>query len=111
MTPTKAERARFDAFQRIGCVACHIEGLPVTFADVHHLLSGGRRRGHTHTIPLCPWHHRGMTTLISRAAATIAFGPSLANGSKAFHARYGSDAELLALTEQRIEQATKGVLP
>lgn len=102
MTPTKADRKRFDAFRRIGCIACRTEGLPITPADVHHLLSGGRRRGHRYTIPLCAWHHRAVTFNGEREDMTLTAGPSLANGSRAFHARYGSDAELLAYTDDLI---------
>ena len=99
---TKTDLERFDAFRRIGCVACRKEGLGIQAADVHHLLSGGRRRGHRFTIPLCPWHHRGATMQCSRADMTEDFGPSLAHGSKAFRARYGTDDELLAYTDHAI---------
>lgn len=76
-------------FQEIGCVACRKMGY-FSLADVHHLLSGGRRRGHDFTIPLCPWHHRGIEP------PPVDVGPSLANGSKPFRAAFGSDDELLA---------------
>ncbi|MGP1667490.1 MAG: Ref family recombination enhancement nuclease [Rhodanobacter sp.] len=61
--------------------------------EVHHLLSGNRRIGHQDTLPLCPHHHR---------AIGKGLGPSLANGSKPFHAEYGSDQELLAMTDRAL---------
>ena len=92
---TKADRARFDAFQTIGCVACRKRGI-FNQADVHHLLSGGKRRGHQFTIPLCPAHHRGFNHNESM------HGPSLAKSPRKFREAFGSDATLLALTNKLI---------
>lgn len=84
------------------CVCCHLN----TFrglgradgegCDAHHTLSGGRREGHAATLGLCPWHHRGVRPerFATDALATQWLGPSLAKGSKPFHAMYGSDAYL-----------------
>jgi hypothetical protein len=69
-------------------------------ADVHHLLSGGRRRGNRYTIPLCPWHHRGVP--MSRWTLTEMrnlYGPSLALTPRLFRNEYGSDESLLTLTD------------
>lgn len=88
----KRDLARFDKLQRYGCVACRILGF-YSAPDVHHVLSGGRRTGHQATLPLCPYHHRGM--LPSEAQWHLDMGPSLANGSKPFHARFGTQSELL----------------
>ena len=96
---TKADQARFNAFQRIGCVACHMSDR-WSPADVHHLLSGGRRRGNRYTIPLCPWHHRGLPAAgQSLKDMRDLFGPSLALTSKDFRGEYGDDEGLLALTD------------
>ncbi len=98
---TKADRAHFALLKAKPCVCCRIEGVtqpnPTT---AHHLLSGGRRRGHQQSIPLCMHHHLG--TPIpgwTKARMTELYGPSLANGSKPFRARYGDDEKLLALAE------------
>jgi hypothetical protein len=73
----------------------------------HHLNLGGnagqKRRGDEFSIPLGPWHHvgeppRGMT----KADAAIKFGPSLALQSRQFRAAYGSDDELLAVTNAKL---------
>lgn len=86
---TKADLRRFDALQTLGCIACRILGV-YSLPDIHHVLTGGRRTGHQATIPLCPWHHRGVLPPHQD------LGPSLANGSKPFHARFGKQEELLA---------------
>lgn len=42
-----------------GCIVCRQQhGIQVP-AEVHHILSGGRRMGHLFSIGLCPAHHRG----------------------------------------------------
>jgi hypothetical protein len=92
---SRRDLSRFDALQRIGCIACRILGVH-SQADVHHVLSGGRRRGHQDTIPLCPWHHRGVLPPHQD------LGPSLANGSKPFHARFGRQEELLTMVNELI---------
>lgn len=107
--PTKAEAARFEAIKSLGCLACRKLGLAMFCGPIecHHLLSGGKRRGHMDSVPLGRWHHRGIPwqTLNSRQM-TEAFGPSLAKGSKPFHAMFGSDDELLAETNQLIGVST-----
>lgn len=90
---TKADRARFDAFRRIGCIACRKRGR-FSFADVHHLLSGNRRRGHRYTIPLCPAHHRGVEH------DEDIHGPSLAKSPKRFRAAFGKDDDLLSEVDE-----------
>lgn len=103
--PTKAESARFEAIKSLGCIACLKLRLPMQCGptEAHHLLSGGRRRGHMDSIPLGQWHHRAVQwkTMNSRQMTEF-FGPSLAKGSKPFHAAFGSDTELLEMTNQLI---------
>ena len=41
----------------------------------------------------------------------IAYGPSLANGSKPFHAVFGSDDELLELTNKRLTESVIDSIP
>jgi hypothetical protein len=94
---TKAEKARMALLSEIRCVACWTTGLCCGRTEVHHLLSGGIRRGHTFTIPLGQWHHQGIP-LPGYSAKQMRnfFGPSLRLHSKAFKAQYGTDDELLA---------------
>ena len=98
---TQEEQARFDAIKAGNCMACMQRGIDVSgqgLVEVHHLTSGGIRIGHLATVGLCCWHHRsvlywGMTHDEMREH----YGPSLAEGSRPFHAEFGSDAELLEL--------------
>lgn len=104
--PTKEEEARIIACKEGPCVACLVwaEGdeaplgfAPVYGCDFHHFLSGGRRRGHMFGIGLCAHHHRGVPNWGCTVKEMRAhYGPSLMDGSKLFHAAYGSDDELLA---------------
>lgn len=98
----KAEQARFDAMKdQCICMACRQRGLSTAYIEIHHLLSGNKRRGHMFTISLCQWHHRGVTDGLDASSMEILFGPSLAKGSKPFHFWFGTDEELLA-TQNRL---------
>lgn len=93
---TPAQSQRFAAIKEIGCLACLQRNI-VNACEVNHLLTGGHRTSHDDTIGLCKWHHRsqidvGMTGALMRKV----YGPSLTEGSKPFHAEFGSDADLLA---------------
>lgn len=89
----RADEKRIKQFYKVGCIACSIDGHHNPEFDVHHLISG-YRIGHHATIPLCPWHHRGVCQG-STDAAKLAHGPSLKWHPREFTARYGSQAELL----------------
>jgi len=116
---TNEERDRWQYFREIGCIACSLEGgmrgedRSGTPADVHHLING-YRAGHGATIPLCPWHHRGVKPDETRATQETrdTLGPSLALAPEQFRNRYGGDAFLLDATNRLItvtlqtEQAT-----
>lgn len=95
--PTKADRARFDALQNMGCIVSRLYLNRFAQADIHHLLSGNKRRGHQYTIPLSPWFHRGIPPIgLSAMQAAMIYGPSLAKSSKRFREMYGDDDSLLA---------------
>lgn len=103
--PNASDVKRFEAIKSLGCLACRKLNLPMFCGptEAHHLLSGGRRRGHAQTIPLGAWHHRGAIWYsLNSAQMTEQFGPSLAKGSKLFHERFGSDEELLAEVDRLI---------
>jgi hypothetical protein len=97
------DQKRYDQLQKIGCIACTRFGYHQD-ADIHHLLCGSHRIGNEATIPLCEWHHRGIwqTRFKTKARAQTLLGPSLAESSRAFHERFGSDVELLAEVERLI---------
>lgn len=96
-TPTKADLHRFDMLHRIGCIACRKAGSGYAIPEVHHVLSGGRRIGHQATLPLCPHHHRFPSN------GTVV-GPSLADGSRVFAAKWGTQQQLLAEVNQLIAE-------
>ena len=103
--PTKADRARFDALQELGCIACAKEGRWGVAPDIHHITDRGRRLGHHFTIGLCPWHHRaippsGLTT----PEAEKVLGPSLARSKREFAERYGAEQELLERTNGALDR-------
>lgn len=95
---TARQRRRFQALQDMGCIACRQLG-HYRQVDVSHLLSGGRRRGHDATIGECPWHHRGVPPDgMSTGQAEQALGPSRARSPRRYRERFGTDDELLAMT-------------
>lgn len=91
---TKKEREWMDAITRLGCCVCLSEGLGPSSAVVHHITSGGRRRGHLFTIPLCPSHHN--------SGLNNEFIVSRHPWKSAFQARYGSEETLLAKTKEML---------
>lgn len=109
--PTKAEQARFDKMKEAGiCMCCYQIGIKgEQYIEIHHLLSGNKRIGHMATVSLCPWHHRGSLVAGDNVAdiliGLVSRGPSLAHGSKPFHAEFGSDSELLALQNEMLNDA------
>lgn len=104
--PTHVEASRMCQLKESFCIACrrighYSAGVP----EIHHLLSGNKRRGHLYTIALCSWHHRGQHGGLGIRYMEINAGPSLARGSKTFHAFFGTDDELLAATNELLEHA------
>lgn len=75
------------AITRLGCIVCINEGWGATPAAVHHLLEGGRRISHLHTIPLCPSHHNAGVNNHS----CVSRHPH----KRAFERRYGPETRLL----------------
>lgn len=73
--------------------------------EVHHLTDCSTRLGHDATIPLCVWHHRGEPPEgTTKAEARITFGPSFADGRRPFAAAFGSDQQLLELTNAMLDR-------
>lgn len=98
--PTPAEWERMSQLKMIGCIPCWKLGFRGVCAAADHTKSGNKRVGHAATYANCDWHHQaipfaGMTHKQCEAER----GPSKANGSKPFHAYFGSEQELLALQE------------
>lgn len=80
---TKAERQHLAKLANMPCIVCR--AYPV---QVHHILSGGRRIDHFHTLPLCfPHHQAGLNN--DRIASRHPW-------KREFEKRYGKEMELLA---------------
>ncbi len=97
---TKLEKKWLNAIGELGCIACLVDNLCTpanpTPAEPHHLLDGGRRRGHLFTIPLCPPHHR--------AGEHNPHYTSRDQCRRRFEARYGTEESLLQRTRSLVEQ-------
>lgn len=93
---TKADIERRRAIHEGGCMACIQRGIDMAgsgYVQWHHL-SG--RKHHDRTIGLCLFHHQGRPMYdYTMDQCRDYFGPSLFHESKAFHAEFGSDDELL----------------
>lgn len=72
-------------------------------AQVNHLLNG-YRIGHMASVPECPWHHVG-ECLIGLDARTMrkTLGPSRKLHKKQFRKIFGTDEELLAITNSYVQ--------
>lgn len=89
-----------------GCLACWRLDPPLfTYAEFDHFKRGNKRIGRRVGVGLCPWHHRAVR-LVNQSAAwhRIKYGPSKAEGSKPFHARFGSEAVLLEQQKRLLEK-------
>lgn len=84
---TKAEAEHLNRLHRLGCIACHNQGY-MTDPEIHHpryLAGMGQKASHWDAIPLCPIHHR-----------TGGYKVAIHAGQKAWEAKFGTEAELLA---------------
>ena len=107
--PTKAEQLRLDRIHAMPCLACEKERVRQPLrTEAHHLVDKGPRLlsgGHMATIPLCIWHHRGECAEYMRPSEMhFIYGPSLARHKREFKACYGTERELLALTDERLKE-------
>jgi len=94
VTPTAEEADRMARVVAWGCVACRIDRREPRPTAIHHLLRGGVRMGHRYTIGLCdPGHHKD-----GAGAGLTSRHP----WKSRFEARYGSELQLLALTDEAL---------
>lgn len=89
------------AIKESGCIATMIATRRYSQPpDIHHLTSGGRRRGHMATVGLSPWHHRGLKTAnLTKQQMYGVYGPSYADGRREFTGFFGNDDHLLAVQD------------
>ncbi len=100
---TDQQRRRMVIITReVGCIPCRMQFGRYIEAECNHLLNG-YRLGHDSSVPECQWHHRGIClTGIGARAMRKTFGPSRALHKKMFRKLYGTDANLLALTNEYV---------
>lgn len=110
--PTADEAERERRARVIGCICCLLnaeagQARAPSYDTKQHCnlggLHGAPNLGERFTFIACAWHHLGELPLdrgYTTSTMSLLFGPSLAKGSKPFRARYGTDAELIALTDQ-----------
>jgi len=92
----KQDKARLDRVAALGCILC---GRP---AEIHHLRDGqgmAQRADDEEAIPLCPEHHRDGGR-----------GTAIHAGRESFEARFGTERELLAEVNRRLEVKDIGSL-
>lgn len=98
---TKAHLARRAAIHAGNCVAMEQLGIDISGSGAvqwHHV--AGKKR-HDLTVGLSCWHHQAIPLPgYTHQQCRDLFGPSLAEGSKPFHARFGTNAELLAVQDE-----------
>jgi hypothetical protein len=94
--------------KRLPCICCEIEDVPQpSRTEAHHQNLGGHagqiRLGDKFQIPLCAWHHRGVVPEgMTKSEATFEYGPALPLDSKQFRFCYGTDEQLLELTNLKL---------
>lgn len=87
-----AEREHLAKVAALGCIICRMP------AEIHHLRKGmgiGQRNSHFNVIPLCPNHHR-----------TGGHGVAIHAGQKTWEANFGTESDLLIITNITINKGT-----
>lgn len=98
--PTAEESAWMAWVADFGCVVCWREHNVKTPCAVHHIVEGGRRKGHMFTLGLCDaGHHQNTPT-----PEKISRHPN----KKRFEAAYGTEYELLAFLQREREKQING---
>ena len=112
---TKADEERGEIMYEIGCLPCAIDGWNGSLATIQHTLEGGQRPDDEHqkTYPSCPWHHQGIKPSDFRGPIVHAerkYGPSLSRNSRAFAKRYGTEKQLVLITDGMVRMVKKARL-
>jgi hypothetical protein len=101
--PTPEEQARINMMRPMGCCACLAAGIRnVKELELHHLLDGGRRISHTHTMFLCRGHHQGQWTPRQLISLDPRYRVSIANGRKSFAKAFSSEREMWEQLQARL---------
>lgn len=93
--PTAAEQSRIDIIRGGGCCVCRSLGKPNSHdLELHHILLGGRRMSHFHTMFLCRGHHQGQWSRRQLDQLETRHRVSIAHGRKTFCKVFGTEREL-----------------
>lgn len=93
---TREDREYIDEAMGLGCIPCLIRGYRTPADHWNHARHGvgmGQRSAHQDGWPTCRWHHLDGP-----------MGEAYHAGTRAFRAKYGSDADLIALTRKLVEE-------
>ena len=107
---SKADRERLAAVSSLPCLPCLIDGFPAVPATVQHVVEARKRLGDLWTYPSCPWHHQATGISGNVAALTARYGPSLATDSREFQTRYGSERQLVHITDAMIRMKESALM-
>lgn len=100
--PTSGERKYMDAVSQLPCVACEIEGLGASPAELHHPFGKTKSGAHYSVIPLFFNHHR-------HGADNEQFTSRHPYKAR-FEERYGPETQLVIITRQRLRDRGQGHL-
>ena len=89
---TKSEKAHWDKICAFGCIACHLDGIKNTYVSIHHCDGRTKPGAHMEVICLCHLHHQGGTAEF----------PSVHPWRKRFETKYGTQQELIELTNRLV---------
>lgn len=90
--PNAEERRWMDFIVAHGCICCRLDGHAPRPTAVHHILRGGVRMGHLHTLGLCdPGHHQG-----GQQFGMVSRHPDKAQ----FEQQYGTEQQLLEILQK-----------
>jgi hypothetical protein len=91
-TPSKEEKKLHDRIAALGCIACRLDGISNTWVSIHHIAGRTKPGAHRQVLALCGPHHQ------TGGEEAPAIHPWKAR----FEAKYGTQAELLAMTMELI---------
>ena len=78
-----------DLFRVTGCMLTWLKFGKKVPAECHHLVMFGKRYGHTYTIPLSSWYHRGIPERgRTEDEMRAEYGASIKDGRKSFVASH-----------------------
>lgn len=95
-TPTAAEQRHISAVASMGCLICKREFGIYSPASPHHVDGRTKPGAHMKLLPLCFLHHQGG----NNTPEYVSVHPY----KRAFYARYGSEAELLAAVDELLKK-------